>query len=470
MAKAKVDPKKFAFALKRTNKGYQSLYDLANQYSVFGEDRYTKEDILEAIENDDKRTLREFSSFLFLSNSYYRMSLLNLVGGSLLNYLAVPLMSDAITQEVIAKNEEKVRYYRQGIMNKRYLREIISSWALLGLYVGYERSVGKNYYLQHLNVDYCRVGSQVNGVNVVEFNFDYFRGLNDERFALFPPEFKTLYKKATRKGGDRWYPLDYTKTIVLECPNGFPILTGSFVTFIDEDSVVALTLDGLEVDNLKLIAMKLPIDDEGDILADLDVVESFSEMIAESVDQSISVVRTPYELDFHSFEENKMSSTSDKRNYLKERMMESTLGSPAMFGNADVLSGFDLFHKTLENILHFFNDQASYVFETKINQLTAKKLTYKVQFLDHTTWNRDAMFASAQQMLAMGGSVTIPVLLSTGLDMDTYTSLLQHEKMNGFKDLLDPPRTSSTLTAEDESNGDTNNVTTDSGEESQGRS
>jgi hypothetical protein len=69
----------------------------------------------------------------------------------------------------------------------------------------------------------------------------------------------------------------------------------------------------------------------------------------------------------------------------------------------------------------------------------------------------------------MGGSVTIPVLLSTGLDMDTYTSLLQHEKMLGFKDLLDPPRTSSTLTA-DESNGDTNNVTTDSGEESQGRS
>ncbi len=133
MAKAKVDPKKFAFALKRTNKGYQSLYDLANQYSVFGEDRYTKEDILEAIENDDKRTLREFSSFLFLSNSYYRMSLLNLVGGSLLNYLAIPLMSDGITQEVIAKNEEKVRYYRQGIMNKRYLREIISSWALLGL-------------------------------------------------------------------------------------------------------------------------------------------------------------------------------------------------------------------------------------------------------------------------------------------------------------------------------------------------
>ena len=257
MAKAKVDPKQFSFALKRSNKGYQSLYDLANRHSAFGDGRYTKEDILTAIENDDKATLREFSSFLFLSNSYYRMSLLNLVGGSLLNYLVVPLMSDGVTEEVVSKNEEKVRQYRRGIMNKRYLREIISSWALLGLYVGYERSVGKNYYLQHLNVDYCRVASQVNGVNVVEFNFDYFKGLNDERFALFPPEFKVLYKKATKKGGDRWYPLDYTKTIVLECPNGFPILTGSFVTFIDEDSVVALTMDGLEVDNLKLIAMKL---------------------------------------------------------------------------------------------------------------------------------------------------------------------------------------------------------------------
>jgi hypothetical protein len=87
MAKAKVDPKQFSFALKRSNKGYQSLYDLANRHSAFGDGRYTKEDILTAIENDDKATLREFSSFLFLSNSYYRMSLLNLVGGSLLNYL-----------------------------------------------------------------------------------------------------------------------------------------------------------------------------------------------------------------------------------------------------------------------------------------------------------------------------------------------------------------------------------------------
>ena len=42
--------------------------------------------------------------------------------------------------------------------------------------------------------------------------------------------------------------------------------------------------------------------------------------------------------------------------------------------------------------------------------------------------------------------------------------------MLGFKDLLDPPRTSSTLTVEDENGGDTNDVTTDSGEESQGRS
>ena len=46
MAKAKVDPKQFSFALKRSNKGYQSLYDLANRHSAFGDGRYTKEDIL----------------------------------------------------------------------------------------------------------------------------------------------------------------------------------------------------------------------------------------------------------------------------------------------------------------------------------------------------------------------------------------------------------------------------------------
>ena len=70
-------------------------------------------------------------------------------------------------------------------------------------------------------------------------------------------------------------------------------------------------------------------------------------------------------------------------------------------------------------------------------------------------------------MLAFGGSVSLPAMISTGLNTETYASLLKFEEVLGIKDLLVAPSTSHTGSADTSSTGgvsDNNDPQTESGE------
>ena len=429
------------FAVKSTK---STAWDLALDYSNLMSADYTKEDILDAIQDEDLETLREFSAFLYLTNSYYRMSLMNIEGGSLLHYILTPVITDETDRDEVLSNHLNISAYTGSIMSKRNLREMFQSYLLFGAYFGYQFKSGKKYYVQRLDHNYCRLGDKIDGQDVVEFNFDYFEDADDEKFEYFPKEFKSLYTQASGND-DMWLGLEPKNTIAIYTQNCYPLLTGSFTSFLDEDVAVALTMDSLEADNMKMITMNLPLDEEtGDVMADLDVVGTFINMILESVDDSISVIMSPYQLGFKTFEDTKMSGSSDKRDYLKNRMMESAVASPALFGQASTIAGYNTYYKMIESIIQVFLDQLSYVFESKINNVSSKSLSYRLEFLNVTIWNKAEWYATSKEMLSFGGSVSLPAMISTGLNAEMYSSLLKFEDMLGIKEQLVPPSTSHT--------------------------
>lgn len=444
-----------------------SAFDLAEAYSNLKSAGYEKDEILEAIQDGDLETIREFSAFLFLSNSYYRMPLLNIEGGSMLHYVLTPIITDEMSPEEVLNNHSTVQSWESSVLSRKILREMLASYLLFGAYYGYQFKSGKKYYIQRLDHNYCRLGNQLDGQDIVEFNFDYFEGADDENFEYFPKEFRSLYTQA-QSGEDMWFPLDVKNSIAICTHNCFPVLSGSFASFLDEDNAVAVTMDGLEADNMKMINMNIPIDNStGEVLADIDEVNIFLEMIMESIDDSISVTMSPYKLDFNSFEENKMSGSSDKRDYLKKRMMDSSLGSPAIFGDASTQTGYYTYYRMLENIIQSFLDKLAYTLKYKVNTVTSKSITYELEFLNVTSWNKDSWFSTSKELLGYGGSVSLPAMISTGMSITTYSSLLKFEEMLGIKDLLVPPATSHTQTSD--STEESSSAETDSGEETQDR-
>lgn len=451
---------------KKTTKS--SAFDLAEAYSNLKTAGYEKDEILTAIQDSDLETIREFSAFLFLSNSYYRMPLLNIEGGSMLHYILTPIITEEMSPEEVINNHLTIQSWESSILSRKVLREMLASYLLFGAYYGYQFKSGNKYYIQRLDHNYCRLGNQIDGQDIVEFNFDYFEDANDENFEYFPSEFKSMYNQASGND-DMWYPLDVASSIAVCTHNYFPVLSGSFTSFLDEDNAVAITMDGLEADNMKMINMNIPIDENtGEVLADIDEVNIFLDMIMESIDDSISVTMSPYKLDFNSFEENKMSGSSDKRDYMKKRMMESALGAPAIFGDASTQTGYYTYYRMLENIIQGFLDKLAYTLKYKVNTVSSSSISYELEFLNVTSWNKDSWFATSKELLGYGGSVTIPAMISTGLNITTYSSLLKFEEMVGIKDLLVPPATSHTQTS-DSSDTESSDPETDSGEETQDR-
>lgn len=456
------------FARKTTK---SSAFDLAEAYSNLKTAGYEKDEIISAIQDADLETIREFSAFLFLSNSYYRMPLLNIEGGAMLHYVLTPLITEEMTPEDVLDNHLNIQAWENSMLSKKLLREMLASYLLFGAYYGYQFKSGKKYYIQRLDHNYCRLGNQIDGQDIIEFNFDYFEDADDENFEYFPKDFKSLYTQAS-SGEDMWYPLDVKNSIAICTHNAFPVLSGSFTSFLDEDNAVAVTMDSLEADNTKMVTMDIPIDDEtGEVLADIDEVTVFLNMIMDSIDDSISVVMSPYQLGFKSFEENKMSGNSDKRDYLKKRMMEGSLGSPAIFGDATTQTGYYTYYRMLENIIQQFLDKLAYVMEYKVNNVSSKSISYKLEFLNVTSWNKDSWFATSKELLGYGGSVSLPAMISTGMNITTYASLLKFEEMLGIKDLLVPPATSHTQTADGTSDttSDSDGAETDEGSETQDR-
>lgn len=451
---------------------FGGMSDSSTGFSNMGGTGYTKSDIIDAIENGDLETLREFSSFLFLSNSYYRIPLLNIEGGALMNYVLTPNFSEEVDETTTLENHILVSGFADQVLNKRYLREMLSAYLLFGAYYGYIRESSGNYYIQRLDHNYCRIAYQIDGLDVVEFNMDYFEDADDEKFEYFPPEFKTLYNTASGED-DMWIELDVTKTIPITTYNEYPILSGSFASFLDEDTSVSLTMESLSADNMKMINMHIPTDPEtGEVLADIDTVNIFLQMIIDSIDDSISVTMSPYKLEFNSFEDNKMSASTDKRDYLKKRMMESSISAPALFGDTTTLTGFKTYYRMLESIIQGFYDKVEYVFERMINNsITNSSIPYRLEFINVTSWNKDDYYAASKEMLNYGGSVTIPAMISTGLSMNGYLNLLKLESLIGAKDLLEVPQTSSTLSSDGEQGVSENDgeVTTEEGEQSQNR-
>ena len=121
----------------------------------------------------------------------------------------------------------------------------------------------------------------------------------------------------------------------------------------------------------------------------------------------------------------------------------------------------------LENIIQSFLDKLAYTLKYKVNTVTSKSITYELEFLNVTSWNKDSWFSTSKELLGFGGSVSLPAMISTGMSITTYSSLLKFEEMLGIKDLLVPPATSHTQTSD--STEESSSAETDSGEETQDR-
>jgi hypothetical protein len=355
------------FALKKLQLVNLDNYPYRTQEKIIG--KYTKEQLKKAMEAPEldvnNKTLRNISKFLYNASNHYKR---------IINHFATLLTFDyyidvqgiSIDDKINTKKFRKAYQDIATILENMNLKHEFGKVALHvfkeGAYAGYIHTDGEDFFLQPLDLDYVKPTYMQSGLYGISFNFQYFN-VYPERIDFFPNEFRRIYNekysnKKARKSTALWEELSFENTIYIPFDQtvwyAIPPLVGIFADLLDIADFKELAKTKEEIDNYKLLAMKIPINEKSgemnSYLISADHVKVFQDNVAAVVPEQIGVASMPFEIDVINFE--KDSIDKNKVSQATAQMFSEAGLSQLLFSSEGTGSvGANLSIKTDENFV-----------------------------------------------------------------------------------------------------------------------
>lgn len=417
-------------------------------------DAYKKEDVMRWFKNPDQyeKELRELSSFLYISKGIY-YNMINFYSNiPALDYNVSPSFDDFDDEDKVEREYRKASKYCDDVLEKPNLRKIIKAILKDNAFYGYERKSDGDYFIQKLNPNYCRQGRLIGGQPSIEFDFSYFR-IDKDKLRLYPREFVSMYNSYI-DDGENWRELDYKNTMCIPLESedyNFPALSGVSDDLIEMDDFYKYLKDSTELETNKLMIMKVPTNDEAEILVPPEVVQTFLQETADVLPKKAKIVGMPFELKAENLTQSKMQQNNGITEM--EKLIASDSGiSPAILSNASGATGVTTNIEVNSAYVFAIIEKIEVWLKKRLKRLCLNKYPFRVEFSRNTTVNRKEMFDMAHKMLTVGGSLR-DIISAKGSNPDNYIGLLQMENMLGIKDLLQIPESIYTSSGKDGGQG-----------------
>lgn len=364
-----------------------------NKNSIFKV--YSKEDISRFLQNPAKneKQIRKISQFLYNNSPHYKRLINYFANMHLLRYTLKPTKIDS---DKIDINEFKRDYFKMSNiidnMNIQHeFRKIFNVCFKEDVFYGYEYFSENSYFIQQLDSDYCQISSIEDGVYNFSFDFSYFDS-RQYKLNTYPKEFKLKYNKYKKNIVNmKWQELDSDKTICIKINEDFdyplPPFIGVFEEIYDIQDYKALKKSKKEIDNYQLLAMKIPIKNEGvnEFLLDLDIAAEFFNKASQTLPDNVGLLLTPMDVEPMKFEQDKINNDTVIET---EDLFWSSAGVNGNLFNSKGNSGsvVNLSTKTDEAMVFSLTRQMERWINRKIKFIESK-FSYKFQFLDMTINN-----------------------------------------------------------------------------------
>ena len=321
----------------------------------------------------------------------------------------------------------------------------------------------------------------------VAFDFSYF-STREQLLDFYPEEFRRKYEKIYKKNTltSRWIELDAPTSFAIKYNSdileyAIPPFAGLLRDIFDIDDYKLLKKAREEIENYALLAMKLPMDDDGNWMLDYKKAEEFWRNLDAVMPEDIGSVLTPMDIDKISFER---SNTGDTDTVVEaEDSLFSAAGvSSLLFNNKKASANALLLSIKVDQELTFSIVKSIEDMLNRYIQHQSYGKNFKVTFLDVSTFNKKEA-GDAYLKAASYGLPTISMYAaSQGLgqaELDSMsfleTDVLELQKI--FKPLVSSSQMSSSDTNSDAINNGSDSETggrpqeeidelTDSGEES----
>lgn len=280
---------------------------------------YTKDDITKFISNPYKyeKQLRKAVIYLYSASPHFYRLIEYFTGLSDLSYFVSPYRIDPATAnpKTINRNYRRVLNTLSAMSIKTQFAKIIKVCLREDVFYGTLWVTSDNITVQRLPSDFCSISTIEGNVLNVTFDFSYF----DSRKTMldfYPEEFRSKYQMYQKDRTLRWIELDSPTSFCIKCNNdileyAIPPFIGLLRDIYDLEDYKLMKLAKTALENYAMLAMKLPMDSEGNWLLDGDKAKDFWSNLDAVLPEEVGSILSPMDIEKISFEK---SNTGDTNN------------------------------------------------------------------------------------------------------------------------------------------------------------
>ena len=422
---------------------------------------YSKDDITKYLSDPYRyeKQLRKAVVYINGASPHFRRLIKYFVGLTDLSYVVSPYRIDPkkVNHKSVARNYRRVLNTMSAMSVRTQFPRIVEVCLMEDVYFGTLWVTTDNITVQRLPSDFCAISTIEGNVPNVTFDFSYF----DSRKSLldyYPAEFRMKYELYQKDRMNRWMELDSPTSFAIKCNNdvldyAIPPFAGILREIYDIEDYKQMKMAKTALENYAMLAMKLPMDGDGNWLLDHDKAKDFWRNLDAVLPEEVGSVLTPMDIDKISFER---SNTADTNTIAEaEQDLFTAAGvSSALFNNekasanalelsikADQAITFGIV-KSIEDAVNRFIQSQSY------------GKNFKVTFLDVSPYNRKEAGDAYLKACQYGIPMVSFYCASQGLgqaEMDCM-NFLENEILD-IKSTFIPLKSSSTQSSSDSDEG-----------------
>jgi len=418
---------------------------------------YSKDDINTYLANPYKyeKQLRNAVIYINGASSHFRRLIQYFTGLSDLSYVVSPYRIDPrkANKNTVNRNYRRVLNLMSAMSVKTQFPRILTVCLREDCFYGTLLVTNDCITVQQLPSDYCSISSVEGNVLNVTFNFSYF----DSHYSLleyYPQEFKTKYEYYKNNRTTRWIELDSPTSFAIKCNNdileySIPPFAGLLREIYDIEDYKQLKEGRTALENYAMLAMKLPLNDDGEWGIDLKRAREFWRNLDAVLPEEVGSVLTPMDIDKISFEKSNIGDT-DTVSEAEQNLFTAAGVSSLLFNNEKASANSLLLSIKADQALTFGIVKSIEDMVNRFVQSQSYGKNFKVTFLDVSPYNRKET-GDAYLKAASYGLPTISMYaVSQGLgqaELDSM-SFLETEVL-GLQEMFKPLQSSTQMSSSD---------------------
>ena len=411
---------------------------------------FTIEEIENIICSGSLEEIRELSRYYYRTNSLYRANIDFLASLPLYYTMVTPIFeSGKGSQAQIIKAFYNACSFVEKLDIKNTLFRITKEWLKTGIYFGILQEKAGKITVMDLPLTHCRTRfKDLNNLNILEFDITYFlTKYTDEKEREFAIQtFPELVQKAwkdykAKRLSDTWIMIPASSGGITFCftEDQTPLLISALPQLRHLKDATGREEQRDENELYKLLIQKMPLDNNGELVFELDEIEQIHAGVAEMLQQldTVDVLTTVGDATLENLQDSSAATQSANRIEKYDKQAWDALGRSALLFNSDNSSSLTLAIKKDESLMKGYLNAYDTWIKFLINQRFSRTgLTFDFEILPITIFNQKEFSTDCLQSAQFGYSkmragVSFGIKQINQLSLITFENdfLKMHEKM-----------------------------------------